>query len=542
MSLSSALREAIRPRTRANQRNRRAPNSTPRRQRLAVEILEDRLCLSGDLLVASFFSNSVLAYDGTQGTFLQPFTSGGNLESPVGVALDANGDVYVGGRDSNNVLHYDGNTGALVGSFVAPGSGGLDGPHGITFGPDGNLYVNSGFNGSVLRYNGSTGAFLNTFVTSGSGGLVFPHGLTFGPDGDLYVADRNTDSVLRYDGTTGAFLGDFVSAGSGGLDIATGLVFGPDGNLYVDSFNTNSVLRYDGTTGAFLGTFASGGGLSGPQGLAFGPDGNLYVSSFNTSSVLRYNGTTGAFMDVFASGGGLDGPTYLVFRPTHSTTSLVPSANPLVFGQPVTFTATVSSVTATGGVPTGTVTFTIDGAAQAPVTLSNGQATLTISTLSVGSQDIIATYNADPGFQGSTSAEVQEMVNRADTTTTVTDATNPSVFGHPVAFTAAVAAVTPGAGTPTGTITFVIDGVARATVPLADGTATFTTWKLAPGTHQITVLYNGDGNFAASESPALEQAIERHHHHQRRHHHHRYDAKRDDRDHDRDCAGRALTR
>jgi streptogramin lyase len=377
--------------------------------------LEDRLCLSGNLLVSSFFTNMVLDYDGTQGSFLGPFASGGGLARPVGLALGPTGDLFVSGRDSNDILRYDGNTGAFLSTFVTPGSGGLNGPHGLTFGPDGNLYVSSGFNASVLRYDGRSGTFLSTFVAAGSGGLAFPHGLTFGPDGNLYVGDRNNNSVLRYNGATGAFIDVFASGG--GLNATTGLVFGPDGNLYVDSFNTNSVLRYDGKTGTFLGTFASGGGgLSGPQGLTFGLDGNLYVSSFNTNQVLRYNGTTGAFIDVFASGGGLVEPTYLLFQKTHTTTTLNSSTSASVYGQSVVFTALVNSVAATGSIPTGTVTFIIDGLAQGPVPLSNGQATLSTRTLSPGTHTITASYNGDAGDTTSSSPSFALTVTPAPLT------------------------------------------------------------------------------------------------------------------------------
>lgn len=509
MSFVSTLRGMVRRSRRGREAAHPRSRCVRRRWRLAVEALEDRLCLSGNLIVSSFDSNSVLDYDGTQGTFLQTFTSGGPLATPIGLALGPNGDVFISGRGSNNVLRYDGNTGAFVGTFVAPNSGGLDGPHDLTFGPDGNLYVNSGNTASVLRYDGTSGAFLSTFVSPGSGGLGFPHGLTFGPDGNLYVGDRNTSSVLRYNRTTGAFLNAFVPSGSGGLNVTTGLTFGPDGNLYVDSFATNSVLRYDGTTGAFLGTFASGGGLNGPQGLAFGPDGNLYVSSFNSDQVLRYDGTTGAFIDVFASAGGLGGPTYLLFRRTDTTTTLNASTNPVVFGQPATFSATVSPVVATAGVPTGTVTFTIDGIAQSPIALSNGQAALSVPTLSVGNHVVTAAYNADEGFSASASGPLNEAVNKAGTTIVISASPLSSVFGQPVTFTAAVGVVAPGAGTPGGTVTFSLDGTAQAPRPLSNGKATFTTSALGVGSHTITASYNGDGNDNSSSSANFSQAVNR---------------------------------
>src|SRR5262249_30204196 len=127
-------------------------------------------------------------------------------------------------------------------------------------------------------------------------------------------------------------------------------------------------------------------------------------SSFNSDQVLRYNGATGAFIDVFASAGGLGGPTYLLFRPTETTTTVASSANPSAFGQSATFTATVSGIATTASMPTGTVTFTVDGIVQAPIGLSNGQASITIAALGVGDHTVTAVYNGDGSFSSSKSA------------------------------------------------------------------------------------------------------------------------------------------
>ena len=73
-------------------------------------------------------------------------------------------------------------------------------------------------------------------------------------------------------------------------------------------------------------------------------------------------------------------------------------------------------------------------------------------------------------------------------------------------FTATVAAVAPGAGTPTGTVTFQDGNVVLGTVAVgAGGTATFTTSFAAAGGHAITAVYNGDANFVASRQALTEQ-------------------------------------
>jgi streptogramin lyase len=195
--------------------------------------------------------------------------------------------------------------------FVTAGSGGLDAPYGITLGPDGNLYV-AGNNGAVRRYNGATGAYLSTFVSQGSGGLSAPIGIAFGPDGNLYVASSATDQVLRFNGSTGAFINAFVPAGLGGLDQPQGIIFGADGNLYVTSSLTNSILRFQGPLAASPGSLLPAPGQSGatfvvprsgglvrPVSLSFGPDGKLYVGGNYATGLLRFDGTTGAFVDTF---------------------------------------------------------------------------------------------------------------------------------------------------------------------------------------------------------------------------------------------------
>ena len=182
-----------------------------------------------------------------------------------------------------------------------------------------------------------------------------------------------------------------------------------------------------------------------------------------------------------------------------TTTSLTSSNNPSVFGQSVTFTATVSSTFS--GTLSGTVTFTIDGVNISPaVTLTNGQASYTISTLSVGSHTVLATYSGDSGFASSQSNQLNQQVNQANTNTGLVSSGSPSVVGQTVIFTATVTAASPGAGSPSGTVTFTdtSTGNVLSTVTLVAGSASVSVSNLSLGDHLIRADYSGDANFKAS--------------------------------------------
>ncbi|MFD0498236.1 Ig-like domain-containing protein [Streptomyces rhizosphaericus] len=191
-----------------------------------------------------------------------------------------------------------------------------------------------------------------------------------------------------------------------------------------------------------------------------------------------------------------------------STTTVTSTPNPSVFGQSVTYTATVTGITA-GAPPWGDVTFVIAGGPTiGPVTLTqtgvdSGTASVTDSTLSVGSHLVTANFvNSSDPLDNSSGTTIQQ-VNQAATTTTVTFVPPAPVCGETVTLTAHVAAAPPGSGTPTGTVTFIISADGPTVTGTLDGSgnASVTVPALSVGTHQVAAFYNGDTNFAPSNSP-----------------------------------------
>jgi hypothetical protein len=186
-----------------------------------------------------------------------------------------------------------------------------------------------------------------------------------------------------------------------------------------------------------------------------------------------------------------------------TTTALASSPNPSGSGQPVKFTATVSSPS--GGTPTGTVTFLNGATVLVTKALSGDAVSFIKSNLPLGSNIITAVYGGDSNFASSTSAPVNQHVLPA-TNTALTSSLNPSTYGQPVILTAVVTA---GNGPPPDgeTVTFMKGTTVLGTGALRGGSASFTTSALPVGTNFIQAVYVGDANLAGSTSNTVKQVV-----------------------------------
>jgi Bacterial Ig-like domain (group 3) len=194
-----------------------------------------------------------------------------------------------------------------------------------------------------------------------------------------------------------------------------------------------------------------------------------------------------------------------------STTTLTAGTNPTVWGQSVTFTATI---TPGAPAPTRTVTFKDGGINIATCVgrpVAARIATCTTSTLAFTSHTITAVYSGDGTYAGSTSAAVVQVVNKGTTASVVTSSANPSVPGQTATYTTTVTATPPSSGARTGTVNFQDAGVtivgcgARAVA--AAGTATCAIAYAGPGIHLVTGVYSGDTNFLTSTSAVRTQTV-----------------------------------
>jgi hypothetical protein len=386
---------------------------------------------------------------------------------------------------------------------------------------------------SVLLGNGD-GTFRTAVAYSAGSTATYVVVGDFNGDGiaDLAVANKVNVSVLLGvgDGTFDAAV--TYSAGTDPEALAIG-DFNNDGHqdLAVPS-NTNSTISI--LTGVGNGTFNTAvpyttGTYSIWVAVAdFNGDGHqdLVVANANSNTVsVLLNDTTGLFLaktdytvgnsplavlagdfngdgvaDVIATNTGDDDVSVLLGIPAApaTTTILTSSLSPSIFGQSVTFTATVSSTTATG-----TVTFKDGATTLGSMSPTLGVATYTTAALTAATHSITAVYGGDVNNGPSTSTAVSQIVNpQTGTTTVLTSSVNPTTYGTSTTLTATVSP-----SSATGSVQFFNGATSLGTGSLTTGVATLAISSLAVGPDSLTAVYGGDVADAGSTSPPVTQTV-----------------------------------
>ncbi len=462
-----------------------APTTTANRGTVAMGI-NDSGVIVGFYSTGTYNTNSV--YHGFQRLATSPYTIT-NIDAPN--AGTGNGPGFKQGTEAYGINA----SGEIVGSYT-----------------DSNFY-HHGFllSGSTYTVIDPPGASTTQCINS--------HGKNFG--------GANADSIDTAGDIAGSYLDTscaqhgFVRTASGtytSLDAA-----GADTSPCSSSAGVGETLCGTGLLAVLIDSVGDiTGGYADTNGILHGfvrPVGTGTITGFsdpNAGTTGTISGTMGTGISSSASGttiagayadtnSVLHGFIYtLALTATTTTLTPVPTPNPSVFGEPVTLTASVSSI---GGTPPNgeTVTFKSGTTSLGTAQLSSGVASLTTTALPVGTDSITAVYGGDSDFAGSTSAAVSQTVGKASSTTALTSSLNPSSFGQSVTFTATVSGQF--GGTATGSVTFSNGSTSLGIVSLSGGSAILTTSALPVGADSITAVYSGDSDFAGSTSAAVSQTV-----------------------------------
>jgi autotransporter-associated beta strand protein len=353
--------------------------------------------------------------------------------------------------------------------------------------------------GTVVKVG--TGTWILTGVNTYTGGTIVNAGtLLVNDPGTVGAVTVNPGGTLGGTGTTGPVtLSPGVNVSPGGST---------PGILHVQSMafpaGSSFVVRLNGPTAGtdygqlqVTGTVDLGGAT---LSASLNP---TYLPALGTAFTIITSTDTlsGTFAghpdgDTFVLGGTVFQIHYVNAAGNHAVvltaiayatdTTLTSSPSPSVYGQTVTFTASVPTVSAGAGTPTGTVTLLERSTVLASaVSLGGtGQATFTIATLPAGPHTITAQYSGDTGFAAS-SGSASQTVNPAPLTVTANDQTKITGEVNP-AFTASYSGFVLGEdpGVLGGTLSF----STPATTSSPPGLYAITPSGLTSGNYTITFV------------------------------------------------------
>jgi len=394
-----------------------------------------------------------------------------------GVAIDSSGQAYITGwTDSPDFpttagafqtkCGTDGNCNGLWDAFVSKldptqfgsaslvystflGGSGTDLGFGIAVDSFGNAYVagttgasvNSNFAGSALPskdFPTTAGAFRTACpgtCVHDSGFVAKLNAAGFDLVYSTYLGGGNGNTVaqafgnIAVDSAFNAYVTGFTAA----TDFRTQSPIQASNSGASDAYVT--ILNASGSALVFS-TYLGGSSADGASSLAVDKFSNVYIAG--TTSSINFPHTAGAFQT--ACPGSCT--TYHGFVSKlgrfYTSTSLVSSPNPSIYGQSVTFTATVKPTATTTAIPSGMVTFKAGTATLDTATLTSEIGKFTTPTLAAGTHSITAVYDGDAAFIGSASSAVAQVVNKVTSNTSVASSVNPSQWEGAVTFTATV--------------------------------------------------------------------------------------------------------
>jgi hypothetical protein len=320
--------------------------------------------------------------------------------------------------------------------------------------------------GGPFTYDGQAhGATATATGVSGapvSGSFLY----TYTPGGSTVPVDAGTYSVTATFVTTSPNYTNASASGSVTINKAIPIITVSGGTF-----------SYDGQTHAAA---ATAGGVNGAAVTG------SYSITYNGSTMPPVNAGTYAVVAAFISSNSdyanASGTGTITIGPT--TVSVTVTGGTFIYNaQPHAASATASGI---GGVAvTGTFTFTYNRGTAVPV--------------NAGGYAVIATFSSsDPNYSGA-SGTTTITINQSATSIALTASPSAATLNQPVTIVATVNPISPGAGVPTGAVTFLDGTMNLGTASLnGAGQASINVSTLAPGSHSIAASYGGDANFNSS--------------------------------------------
>jgi hypothetical protein len=492
--------------------------------------------------ISTVAGNGTAGYNGDGGSAISAV-----LNTPYSVAVDASSNIYISDTNNYRVRKVTASTG-VISTVAGTGTGGYSGnggaatsakisqPMGLALDAASNVYFADWGNAVIREVTASTGN-ISTVAGSGSNGfsgdggpataakLYYPYGVAVDTAGNIYIADDVNNRIRKVTASTGnistvagngagGYSGDGGAAASAALQYPYGVALDTANNIYIADEGNNRIravaqvkatpsisvscspnpITYGSQTTTCTATISGGATGTVMWTINGGAWTTTYLSGGTTSAGGFSGWNAGTYTIGVAYGGDsnnnpVSSTTILTISKATPAVSVFCSPNPITYGGANSI-CTISA--SDSGSVTGTVSLTYNGTAWTTLSLSSGSATATWSSTSgIGTYTIGATYNGDSNNTTATGSGTV-TVNKTSPTVSLSSSVNPLIYGGLSVFTATIN----GGQSPSGTVTFQVNGQTFGTATVSGGVAIYngTNEVWTAGTDTISAIYSGDGD------------------------------------------------
>jgi streptogramin lyase len=226
--------------------------------------------------------------------------SGGGLNDPVAIAIDASGYVWLadhGGAGTVTELSPAGVPVSPSGGYVATT---LSQFYGIAIDPGGNVWLAAYYDNAIIKMS-NTGTLLSGSTGYKDATIKNPYNLASDGSGNIWATNCGTQLCSGpYSVAVVSNSGSILSGAngySGSNQIPLAIALDTSDSAWVANRDNNTLTKFSSTGTVLSGAGYSGGGLNKPYALAIDHSGNVWVASYGSlgsSNVTEFNSSGSA--------------------------------------------------------------------------------------------------------------------------------------------------------------------------------------------------------------------------------------------------------
>ena len=215
--------------------------------------------------------------------------TGGGLNAPVSLALDASGNVWIANAAGNSVSEISPVGAQLTGPLGYIGNGNILGAQGIAIDKAGSVWIADTLLSSVVELSVANGS-IQSSSTYTAGGISGPIGIAIDSQNDVWIANFTGASVTELN-SSGSPMGSSPLTANAQLQAPIGIAIDGAGNAWVTDNLGSDVLEFGTNQSLLSANGFTDGAILAPQGIAVDANGRAWVAYQGTNAAAYYTNT-----------------------------------------------------------------------------------------------------------------------------------------------------------------------------------------------------------------------------------------------------------